>query len=79
MQSILERLQIKAVNAGASTGADGWIEDADGAELVSINPTTGKPIGSVRQASVESYDRGHGQVAGRLSRPGARRPRPSVA
>ena len=57
MHSLLERLQIKAVNAGASTGADGWIEDADGAELVSINPTTGRPIGSVRQASVESYDR----------------------
>ena len=56
MQAILEKLQVKAVNAGASTGANGWIEDADGTELVSVNPTTGKPIGSIRQASVESYD-----------------------
>ena len=56
MQKLLDRLQVKAVNAGASTGVDGWIEDADGTELISINPTTGEPIGSIRQASVKSYD-----------------------
>ncbi len=39
--SLLEKLQLKAVNPGACTGPDGWITDPAGKELVSYNPSTG--------------------------------------
>ena len=41
-------------NSGAC-GAD-WLKDADGGELVSINPATGKPLGRVVKARAHSYD-----------------------
>ncbi len=57
MNALLERLGVADVNPGACTGADGWIEDAGGAVLDSINPTTGDTIARVVQASAASYDR----------------------
>jgi aldehyde dehydrogenase (NAD+) len=54
---ILDKLSLEAVNAGACTGPDGWITDADGERLTSINPTTGKPIADVVSASLATYDR----------------------
>jgi aldehyde dehydrogenase (NAD+) len=51
---LLEALGIASENPGASTGP--WIETA-GAELVSVNPTTGEAIAGVRQATVDDYDR----------------------
>ena len=54
MNEILKSLGVKAVNNGACTGE--WIETT-GPELVSCNPTTGEPIASVRQATVEEYER----------------------
>jgi aldehyde dehydrogenase (NAD+) len=57
MKAILEKLNIQAVNAGACTGIDGWIEDTKGTELVSYNPTSGKPIAKVIQATPDSYHR----------------------
>jgi aldehyde dehydrogenase (NAD+) len=51
---MLETLGIKSDNPGACTGM--WIETG-GAELASVNPTTGEPIASVRQATVEDYAR----------------------
>jgi aldehyde dehydrogenase (NAD+) len=53
--ALLDQLQIKDVNPGASFGADGWITDAQGKAVVSYNPTTGEPIASVVQATAESY------------------------
>jgi aldehyde dehydrogenase (NAD+) len=60
MQSLLEKLNLEEVNAGACTGPDGWIKDPAGRELISYNPTTNQKIASVIQASPDSYE----QVAG---------------
>lgn len=56
MKDILQKLGIEAVNAGVCTGVDGWIRDANGTELVSINPTTNEPIATVIQGTATSYD-----------------------
>ena len=56
MKSLLDKLNIKAVNPGASFGVDHWLEDKAGAELVSYNPATGEPIAKVIQATKASYD-----------------------
>ncbi len=56
MKALLERLGLQAVNPGACTGPDGWIEDPSGKELTSYNPTTGEPIAKVVQATGPSYE-----------------------
>lgn len=56
MKSLLEKLNIKPVNAGACTGPDGWLMDPKGKELVSYNPTTGEAIAKVVQATAETYE-----------------------
>ena len=56
-QSLLDTLHISSRNAGASFGADGWIDEPGAAPLVSINPTTGHPIASVSTASAAAADR----------------------
>ena len=50
---VLSVLGVAPTSAGASTGA--WL-DTRGPELVSENPTTGRPLGSVRQATAEDYE-----------------------
>jgi hypothetical protein len=45
MKSLLEKLNIQPVNAGACTGPDGWLMDSNGKELVSYNPATGRSAG----------------------------------
>jgi hypothetical protein len=55
MKSILDKLQIKAQNAGVCTGPDGWLETSE--LITSYNPTTGLPIASVSQATTETYGR----------------------
>lgn len=57
MKSLLKKLNIQDVNPGACFGPDGWIEDKNGAELVSYNPSTGEPIAKVIQATPASYDK----------------------
>jgi aldehyde dehydrogenase (NAD+) len=57
MRSLLEKLNIREVNSGASAGPDDWIEDPSSVELVSYNPTTGEPIARVIQASAATYDK----------------------
>lgn len=57
MKALLEKLNIQPVNAGASVGADGWIMDSNGKELVSYNPTTGEAIAKVVQASPQTYEK----------------------
>jgi aldehyde dehydrogenase (NAD+) len=54
--SLLEKLQLKDVNPGASAGRDRWLSDPGAQELVSYNPTTGEPIARVLQASADVYD-----------------------
>jgi aldehyde dehydrogenase (NAD+) len=56
MKALLEKLHIQDVNPGACTGPDGWIEDRNGKELVTYNPTTGEAIASVVQVTEESYE-----------------------
>ena len=55
MKAILKKLGIEETNAGACTGPDGWIQDPEGSELISYNPTTEEPIASVIQATPQSY------------------------
>ena len=57
MNSLLKKLKLEAVNAGACLGPQGWIRDPNGSELVSYNPTTSEPIASVIQATSTTYDR----------------------
>jgi aldehyde dehydrogenase (NAD+) len=57
MEKILERLEIADVNPGACAGPEAWIDDPAGSELVSYNPTTGKPLATIRQATPETYER----------------------
>ena len=57
LKELLEKLQIKDVNAGACAGQDEWYEDPSGEEIVSINPATGNPIARVIQTTEKSYDR----------------------
>ena len=56
MKAILERLNIKDVNAGACAGPRSWAEDPQGKELVSHSPTTGQPIAKVLQATEKTYE-----------------------
>ena len=54
MKPLLEKLGIQEVNPGACTGPDSWIEDPNGKELVSYNPTTGELLATVIQATAET-------------------------
>ncbi|GAB4538632.1 MAG: aldehyde dehydrogenase family protein [Anaerolineae bacterium] len=56
MKALLEKLHIQDVNPGACTGPDGWIQDPNGKELVSYNPSNGEPIASVIQATEATYE-----------------------
>ena len=51
---LLAELGIEAENSGAFDGS--WI-DTKGELLTAVNPSTGEPIASVRQASAADYDR----------------------
>jgi aldehyde dehydrogenase (NAD+) len=55
MNSLLKKLKLEEVNAGACTGPDGWIRDPKGGELVSYNPTTGEPLARIIQATPDTY------------------------
>ncbi len=54
--SLLDKLGIQPVNAGACTGPDGWPSNPAGKKLISYNPTTGDPIAAVIQATPSEYD-----------------------
>jgi aldehyde dehydrogenase (NAD+) len=55
-KSLLEKLNIGEMNAGACWGPDGWVSDPNGKPLVSYNPATGEPIATVVQASATAYE-----------------------
>ncbi len=52
-EATLARLGITAAHSGAYCGE--WLE-CSGPELVSVNPSTGKPLGSVRLATRDQYE-----------------------
>ena len=56
MKSLLDKLNLEEVNAGASTGPDEWIRDPAGKELISYNPSDNQPIASVIQATSKGYE-----------------------
>lgn len=72
---ILERLGVGPVESGACH--DRWIEEPGGAEVESLNPATGKPLGRVKLATREVYDevvdRAVGAFTGWRMTPGPRR------
>jgi aldehyde dehydrogenase (NAD+) len=51
---LLERLGIQEVNSGAGWGE--WIDNPRGGELVSINPSDGSAIATIRMAGAEDYE-----------------------
>ena len=57
MKSLLEKLNIQPINAGACIGLDGWLMDSKGKELVSYNPATGEALARVIQATPETYEK----------------------
>ncbi len=56
LSSVLSKLKIGAMNPGACCGPDGWVADADGRIVESINPTTGEPLARVVEATPDSYE-----------------------
>jgi len=55
--ALISKLRINDVNPGACFGPEGWITDPKGRVSVSFNPTTGKPIAKIVQATPETYER----------------------
>jgi len=56
VQALLDKLEIKPINSGVSSGPGAWIEDPNGKELISYNPATGERIASVIQAGSAAYE-----------------------
>ncbi len=55
MKALFAKLNLQDINPGACYGADGWLSDPRGKELVSYNPTTGERIASVIQATPDTF------------------------
>lgn len=56
MQSLLDKLRIKPVNSGACCGPDCWMEDTNGAEIISINPANEQALARVIAATGDTYE-----------------------
>lgn len=54
--SLLKNLHLENKNSGVSTGQKWWSTHHDGGEIISINPTDGKAIGSVYSGSAKDYE-----------------------
>jgi aldehyde dehydrogenase (NAD+) len=65
-EQLLKRLGIEAVNSGVCGGA--WLQQPAGAELVSLNPSTGKPIARVKTAARADYDKVTGDAQAAFER-----------
>jgi aldehyde dehydrogenase (NAD+) len=57
VNTLLQKLNIQPVNAGACLGPDGWLKDPKGRELISYNPSSGEALASVIQATPETYEK----------------------
>ena len=55
--SILDKLGLRRLNAGACTGPNGWFDEPGATRLTSFNPATGDELASVSQVSADGYDR----------------------
>ncbi|MEZ4512957.1 MAG: aldehyde dehydrogenase family protein [Chloroflexota bacterium] len=55
MKTILDKLGIQDINAGACSGPNGWLT-TDGPTITSYNPTTGKPIATIMATTPDAYD-----------------------
>jgi len=56
MNAILKDLGLEATNAGTWTAAGGWLADAAGGRIDSINPATGEVIASVTGTTAAQYE-----------------------
>lgn len=54
---MLKSLKLDATNSGTSTGSKWWSDTKNAGEIVSINPTDGKPIASIYNCSAADYER----------------------
>ncbi len=54
--SILDKLGLQPLSAGACTGPRGWISEPDGHKLTSFNPATGEPLAAVMLSGPATYD-----------------------
>jgi len=55
--TLLHKLGIQDVNAGACSGHGKWIAESHGERLISIDPATGRPIAAVTMVTEAGYDR----------------------
>jgi aldehyde dehydrogenase (NAD+) len=53
----MQALGLSPLNSGTWSGTGGWSQDADGALIDSINPSSGKRLAQVRGATVQDYER----------------------
>jgi aldehyde dehydrogenase (NAD+) len=56
IQTVLDKLQIAPVNAGACTGPEGWIREPHASAIVSTDPATGRELARVLATSADAYD-----------------------
>ena len=56
MNSVLENLGLQALNAGTWSSNGGWLSDPAAARIDSVNPATGKVIGSVLASNAAQYE-----------------------
>ena len=56
MKELLARLDLKAVNPGATAGPKGWSQDNRGPLIDSLNPATNEVIAQVRCATATDYE-----------------------
>jgi aldehyde dehydrogenase (NAD+) len=55
-KSLLKKLGIQSINAGACFGFDGWIFDPHGQSMISYNPATKEPLAKTILAGSDAYN-----------------------
>jgi aldehyde dehydrogenase (NAD+) len=56
MNSVLDNLGLQALNPGTWSSNGGWLSDPAAARISSVNPATGKVIGSVLASNAAQYE-----------------------
>jgi aldehyde dehydrogenase (NAD+) len=56
MKNVLENLGLQSLNPGTWSSNGGWLSDAAAARIDSVNPATGKVIGSVLASTPAQYE-----------------------